>query len=281
MEPRDPAARDVITQVLAVDPEGQSLFTEAGHWRMLAQQSARAVIDAAANVKAARRGYDALRHRLDPRNGRTLHLAVAWIALAAVAVALLGLDRIEFAGVLIGWMVIAAAAAVTAGWVGCAWLAALAIREERHGRLIAISAGAAAAALLLAMLHTTGSSPIRWPGWDPIWVGVLLVLVILAMVTIATEIITRTEPVSLIPARRRWRRAWQQYQTADRVHRSDAEAAAVATENWCHLVNIYATAHAARHADADHVDADGPGEGPPPSGNGQVWPDPWSGASPM
>ena len=39
-ESPDPAARDVIGQVLDTHPEGQSLLAEAGHWRMLAQQSA-------------------------------------------------------------------------------------------------------------------------------------------------------------------------------------------------------------------------------------------------
>jgi hypothetical protein len=276
MEPQDPAAREVITQILDDDPEGQSLLAEAGHWRTLSQQSARVATQAAAKERAARRGYEALRHRLDPRNVRTLRVAVASVAMAVVVVALLGLDRIEFAGVLIGWMVTAAAATATAAWAGCAWLAALAVREERHGRLTAIGAGAAAAGLLLAALHSAGPAALRWPGWDPVWLSVLVALVILALVTIATEIITRTEPVPLLLARRRWHRAQQDRRAAVRVQRSDAEGAAVATANWCSLVDIYATAYAANLADAN-----GPAAGITPSGNGHVTPDPWSGTPPM
>ncbi len=280
-DPRDPAAREVVAQVLDADPEGESLLAEAGHWRTLAQQSATGAAEAGLKEKAARRYYQALRHRLDPRNRRTMHVAVASVALAAVVVALLGLDRIEFSGVLIGWTITAAAATATAAWAGCAWLAALAIREERTARLTAIGGGAAAAGLLLAALHSVGSATLRWPGWDPVWVAVLLVLVILALVTIATEIITRTEPASLLLARRRWHRAWQHYQAAARIQRSDAEAAAVATQDWCDLVDIYAMAYAASHADANHADAEGPADGPPPSANGHVWPDLWSGTPPM
>jgi hypothetical protein len=280
-ESPDPAAREVISRVLDGDPEGQSLHAEAGHRRTLAQQSARVAREAAANEKAARRGYEALRHRLDPRNGRTLHVAVASVALAAVAAALLGLDRIEFAGVLTGWMTTAAAAMATAAWAGCAWLAALAVREERHGRLAAIGCGAIAAGLLLAALHAVGPAAFRWPGWDPIWLSVLVILLILALVTIAAELITRTEPAPLLAARRRWHRAQQECQAAARVQRSDAEAAVVAAQNWCSLVDVYATAYAASHAEAARPDANGPGPEFPPSGNGHVMPDPWSGTAPM
>ncbi|HEX9352904.1 MAG TPA: hypothetical protein VF933_03660, partial [Streptosporangiaceae bacterium] len=193
-----------------------------------------------------------------------------------VIAALLGLDRIEFGGVLAGWMTAAAAAAATGAWAGCAWLAALAVREERRGRLIVIAAGAAAAGLLLAALHSAGSAVLRWPGWHPVWVSILMVLVILILVTTATEIITRTEPTSLVLARRRWHRAWDGYLAAVRVERSDAEAAAVAAQEWCSLIDIYATAHA-----ASAVGTGGPAAGSPPAGNGHITPDPWPGASPM
>ena len=174
-----------------------------------------------------------------------MHVGMASVALAVVIAALLGIDRIEFAGVLAGWMTAAAAAAATAAWAGCAWLAALAVREERRGRLIVIAAGSAAAALLLAALHSAGSAVLRWTGWHPVWVSILMVLFILALVTIGTEVITRTEPASLVAARRRWHRAWDAYLAAVRVQRSDAEAAAVAAQEWCSLIDIYATVRAA------------------------------------
>lgn len=275
-ELQDPAAREVVAQVLDADPEGQSLLAEAGHWRTLAQQSASVATEKAAKERAARRGYEARQHRLDPRNVRTLRVAAASLAMAVVVAAMVALDRMEFAGVLIGWMITAAAAAATAAWAGCAWLAALAVREERHGRLTAIAAGATAGGLLLAALHSVGPAALRWPGWDPVWLSILAVLVILALVTIATEIITRTEPVSLLLARRRWHRAQQDYQAAVRVQRSDAEGAAVAAQNWCSLVDVYAMAYAASRAEAN-----GPAAGSPPSGNGHVTPDSWSGTPPM
>ena len=119
------------------------------------------------------------------------------------------------------------------------------MREERRGRLIAIAAGAVAAGLLLAALRSVGPAALRWPGWDPFWLSVLLVLVILALVTSATEIIRRTEPASLLMARRAWRRAREDHQAAVRVHRADAEAAVVAAQEWCSLIDAYAVAYAA------------------------------------
>ena len=164
----DPAARDVVGHVLDIDPEGPSLLAEAGHRRSLAGQSMRVVAEAFAKVKAARLGYEALRRRLDPRYGRTLHFGVALILLAAVAAALVALDGIEFAGVLFGWVAAAAVAAASAAWAGCAWLAALAVREERRGRVAVIAAGAAAAGLLLAALHGEASSIQSGAGLAPV-----------------------------------------------------------------------------------------------------------------
>ena len=301
----DPAARELIAHVLDTHPDGQSLLTEADHRRILAQQSARGAAEAFAMTKTARLGYEALRRRLDPRHGRTLHVGMATVALAAVIAALLGLDRIEFAGILAGWMTVAAAAAATAAWAGCAWLAALAVREERRGRLIVIAAGAAAAALLLAALHSAGSAVLGWAGWHPVWASILMVLFILALVMIGTEVITRTEPASLVYARRRWHRAWDEYLAAVRVQRSDAEAAAVAAQEWCSLIDVYATARAASGvgtgaaAGSPPPGSPPPGSPPlgspplgspplgspppggPPAGNGHVTLDPWPGASPM
>ncbi len=64
---QDPAARELVAHVLDTQPEAQSLLAEAGHRRMLAEQSARVATEAFAMTKSARVGYEALRHRLDPR----------------------------------------------------------------------------------------------------------------------------------------------------------------------------------------------------------------------
>lgn len=277
----DPAARDVIGHALDTHPEGQSLLAEAGHRRSLAGQSMQMAAEAFARVKAARLGYEALRRRLDPRYGRTLHFGVALVLLGAVAAALAALDVIEFDGVLIGWAAAAAAAAATAAWAGCAWLAALAVREERRGRVTAIAAGAAAAGLLLAALHGEASSIGPASGWHPFEIAVLVMLFIFALVAVATEIISRTEPASLPLARRRWHRSWNEYLAAAAVHRADAEAAVVAAQEWCSLVDAYAVAYTASRPVAGDPAAGDPGAQAPPTGDGRYTPDPWPGDPPM
>jgi MFS family permease len=282
----DPAARDVVGHVLDTHPEGQSLLAEAGHRRSLASQSMSMAAEAFARVKTARLGYEALRRRLDPRYGRTLRFGVAVALLAAVAAALVALDAIEFTGVLFGWVAAAAAAAATAAWAGCAWLAALAVREERRGRLAVIAAGAAAAGLLLAALHGEASSISLAPGWHRFEIAALVVLFIFSLVAVAAEIITRTEPASLPLARRRWHRSWDEYLTAAAVHRADAEAAVVAAQEWCSLVDACAVAYAASSPvagdrAAGDPDAGDPDPANPPTGNGRYTPDPWPGEPPM
>jgi hypothetical protein len=277
----DPAARDVVGHVLDTDPEGQSLLAEAGHRQSLAGQSMRVAAEAFARVKVARLGYEALRRRLDPRYGRALHFGVAVVLLAAVAAALVALDVIEFTGVLFGWVVTAAAAAATAAWAGCAWLAALAVREERRGRVTVIAAAAAAAGLLLAALHTEASSMSAALGWHRFEIAALVMLFIFALIATATEIITRTEPASLPLARRRWHRSWDEYQAAARVHRADAEAAIVAAQEWCSLVDAHAVAYTAGRPVAGDPTAGDPDAGRRPTGNGRYTPDPWPGQPPM
>lgn len=277
----DPAAREVVGHVLDTHPEGQSLLAEAGHRRSLAAQSMRMAAEAFASVKAARLGYEALRRRLDPRYGRTMHVGVAVVLVAAVAAALVALDVIEFTGVLFGWVAAAAAVAATAAWTGCAWLAALAVREERHGRLTAIAAGAAAAGLLLAALHGGASSTGPALSWHRFEIAALVMLFIFALVTVATEVITRTEPASLPLARRRWHRSWAEYLAAERVQRADAEAAVVAAQEWGSLIDAYAVTYAASGPNAEDPAAGDPDAGTPPTGDGRYTPDPWPGQPPM
>ena len=297
----DPAARDVVAQALDTHPEGQSLLAEAGHRRSLAGQSTQMAAEAFARVKAARLGYEALRRRLDPRYGRPLHVGVALMLLGAVAAALAALDVIEFDGVLPGRAAVAAAAAATAAWAGCAWLAALAVREERRARMTAIATGAVAAGLLLAALHGEASLASPAPGWHRFEIAVLVMLFIFALVAVATEIITRTEPASLPLARRRWHRSWDEYLAAAAVQRADAEAAVVAAQEWCTLVEACAVAYAAsrpvagdpaagdpdtrdpdtRDPDTRDPDTRDPDTANPPPGNGRYTPDAWPGEPPM
>jgi hypothetical protein len=277
----NPAARDVVGHVLDTHPDGQSLLAEAGHRRSLAGQSMRVTAEAFARVKTARLSYEALQRRLDPRYGRTLHFGVAVILLAAVTAAFVALAGIEFAGILFGWVAPAAAVAASAAWAGCAWLAALAVREERRGRVTVIAAGVAVAGLLLAALHGGASSVSPAPGWHRFEIAALVMLFIFALVAVATEIITRTEPASLPLARRRWHRLWDEYLAAAAVHRADAEAAVVAAQEWCSLVDAYAVAYAASSPVAGDPAAGDPDAADPPAGNGRYTPDPWPGQQPM
>ncbi len=136
----------------------------------------RVAIDASANEKAARRGDQALRHRLDPRDGRTLRRPAASAARRPVRRS--SNYRIELAG-LIGWMTTPAAATTTAAWTAApGWPRSPSARSGTAWT--AIGAGAVAAGLLLAALHSVGSAAFQWPGWDRVWPSVLAVLVILA-----------------------------------------------------------------------------------------------------
>jgi hypothetical protein len=234
-EPRELIRRKMTGRLLATHPEAQSLFAEAGHWHILADRSAAVVRQTFTIMQAARLGYEELGHRLDPRHSRTVHFGVALTLQAAIFAVLVALNAIELTGVLAGWMAVAAVAAAAA-WSGCAWLAALAGREGQRGLLAAITVGAATFGLLLAALHSaaavTGQADIRYR----LGVGAGVALLIFALVVMACVLIGRTEPASLLLARRRWYRARSAHENATHIHHSDVEAAVVARQAWHALV---------------------------------------------
>jgi len=237
------AMRQSIGRVLRTHPDGQSLFGEADHYRVLAEQSAVAVTRAFTSMQETRLGYEELRHRLDPRHARTIHLGVGLTLLAAIFTSLVLLNAIELSGVVTGWMT-AAAVAATVAWIGCSWLSALA-QNEKNGRLLAvITAGAVVTGFLLAALHSEGIAS-RADIWHRFGFGGLVALLIIVLVEIAAVLITRTEPASLIFARRRWHHSQDQYATAVRTHRGDAEAAVIAAQGWRSLIEAEANASAA------------------------------------
>jgi hypothetical protein len=240
-KPQELATRQSIGHLLRTHSEAQSLFGEAGHYRVLAEQSATAVTQAFTSMQERRLSYEELRRRLDPRRTRTIHFGVGLTLLAAMFAVLVALDAIELAGVLTGWMT-AAAAATAAAWIGCSWLAALAKREGQRRLLTAITAGAAAAGLLLVALHREGASTRRADAWDRFDVGVLVVLLIFALVAVIAVLIARMEPASLLFARRRWHRSRDEYAAAVHTHRCDAEAAVIAGQGWRSLIEIQANA---------------------------------------
>lgn len=238
-EPQRPATRKTSGRLLATHPEAQSLYAEAGHWHVLAEQSAAVVRQTYRVMQAARLGYEELRHRLDPRRTRTVHFGVALTLQAAIFVVLVALDAIEFTGVLADWMAVAAVAAAAA-WSGCAWLAALAGREGQRGMLAVIVASAAAFGLLLAALHGDAAVPALTDIRYRLGVSIGVALLIFALVAAASVLIGRTEPASLLPARRRWYRARSEHENAMRIHVSDVEAAMVARQAWHVLVETQA-----------------------------------------
>ena len=69
-------------------------------------------------------------------------------------------------------------------------------------------------------------------------------LLILALVAVAAEIITRTEPASLTPARRRWHRARDDHTAAVTAESADNEAAVIAGQGWRNLIEAQASASA-------------------------------------
>jgi MFS family permease len=244
--------------VLASHPEAQSLLSEAGHCRVLAEQSADEVACRYGVMQAARNGYEELRHRLDPRRARPIHFGAAMGLLATLFAVLVVLDVVTFDGVMAGW-VGAAAVAAAAAWIGCAWLAALALREEQRGRLVAIVAGALALGALLVALHGTTAAALlvdrlpvdrlpvdRLPvdRWYRFEVGAVTVLLVFVLVAVAAMLIARTEPASLLLARRRWHHSRSAYAAAVRIHRGDAEAEAVARQGWHGLIQAHVQAPA-------------------------------------
>ena len=102
----------------------------------------------------------------------------------------------------------------------------------------------AARRLLLTALHSRGTATLQADIWNRFGFGVLLVLLIFALVAIASVLIDRTEPASLLSARRRWHRAQDEYVAAVRTHRCDVEAAVIAGQGWRSLIEVQASASA-------------------------------------
>ena len=232
--------RRMAGHVLATHSEAPSLLSEMGHRRVLTEQSAAEVTRRYGVMQMARTAYEELRHRLDPRHTRPIHFGVSMALLTALFAVLVMLNVITFDGVLSGG-VAAVAVAAAAAWTGCAWLAALALREEHHARLATIITGAVVLGVLLAVLHgETAARPVD--DWDRFGVGAVAVLLVFVLVAVAAMLIARTEPASLLLARRRWHHARSAHAAATRLHRSDAEADAVARQGWHGLIQAYVQA---------------------------------------
>jgi hypothetical protein len=253
--PRTPA--QIIGELLTGHPEAASLLAEASHRRALARSSTAKVVQEFAAAQAARRHYEELGHRLDPRR-RPVPFGAGLVLLIVLGAELTMLDTIELSGLVAGIRSVLPALAATAVWLIGAWLASLAGRERRPLMLAAVG-GAVLLGLLLAILH--GFDPI--PGWPTVSEhargsavsGVLAGLFILVLVVGTAVLMAHTEPASLMVARRRWHRARAAHEAAIQAAQEDVKAATVATEAWLSLVRAYASAVAGDDTDLLHETA--------------------------
>jgi hypothetical protein len=243
---RPRAALPAVGRVLSGHPEARSLLSEAGHRRVLFEQSAAAAGLAAAAADAARLRYEELRHLLDPRAQRPLPCWAALPLLAAVSAGLAALAWLELAvlpGRAVAAAAVAAVAAVAAAWLAGAWLAATAGREGHAVRTAAAWAAAAAFAALLAALHATAA-----PGWNGGLPGALWAALSSAGAVAAACLISRTEPRALARARGHWRRAEARRAAAARTSLADAQSAAIARQSWLGLVRSTVAAQGGEQA---------------------------------
>lgn len=255
---RTPA--QIIGELLTGHPEAASLLAEACHRRALARSSAAKVAQEFASAKAARLHYEELKHRLDPRRRRPVPFGAGLVLVIVLGAELTMLDVIELSGLLGGIRSVLPALAATGVWLTGAWLTSLVSRERRWPLMLAAIGGAVLLGLLLAILH--GFDPV--PGWPAVRdhargnavFGVLAGLFILVLVVGTAVLMAHTEPVSLMAARRGWRRARAAHEAAVRTAQKDVEAATVATEAWLSLVRAYASAVAGGREDLVHETAE-------------------------
>jgi hypothetical protein len=226
-------ARNLVLWLLSSNLEARSLYFEARHRRVLAEQSAAAAAATATEVDQARIHHETLRHRLDPRGARPVR---CWPAVALAAVIYAGLGGLAWidlaalpAGRLLGAMT-AAAALLTA-----AWLAAIASRERRGRLLHAAIAAAVIIAGVIAALQGAGVVPGRPDDWAAGELGAVLSL---ALTAAASVLIAGAEPAAIARARARLRRALAAYDSAVRIMLADREAAAIARGSWLSLVRV-------------------------------------------
>jgi hypothetical protein len=224
-----PTPVKIIGELLQSDPEAESLLAEAGHCRALAATSVAGCDAKFAVVRAARRAYEELRHRLEPRRGRPVHFAAGMLVLAVLGAGLVLLNWTELIGLLAGPQLLLLAVGATAVWVTVAWLSSLAASRRRWDLLGALAGIAAVLGMLLAVCHGSVLSPGRWIP------GCLAVAFILVLTGGAAALIAHTESASLLVARQRWHRR-AEYERAVRTREADIEAAAVTRQAWLSLV---------------------------------------------
>ena len=239
-----PTPATIIGELLANHPEAASLLAKASHWLALAACSAACTRRRSAAVQAARLAYEQLGHRFRPRRGHPVNFVVGALLLLVLSAGLVTLDVIELGGPRSVPLALAAAAV----WLTGAWLAAIAVRQQRWAAVAGLGVVAFMLGLLLVALHGLGPHP-GWPAsgyaLGSTILSVLTGTFILVLAIGATTLMIHMEPTSLLMARRRWHRAQAAYEEAAETEQADAEAVAVAGEAWLGLVRARVTAIAA------------------------------------
>jgi hypothetical protein len=241
---RGPRPSQILHELLASHPEAASLQAEAAYCRALVMCSGIKTDRKHAAVQAAQLGYERLRHRLDPRHRRPVHLEQGLLLLGVLGVGLTVLDVIELGPLLPGVRSTLVTLAVTAVWLTLSWLAALASRGKRWTMVASAIGGATLLALLLAAVHCI--NPGRgWPAaWGDIYgstvLGILFGVLLLGLGAGAVVLIAHIEPTSCSVARHRWHRARASYEAAVEEGLADVRAASVATAAWLGMVRSYA-----------------------------------------
>jgi hypothetical protein len=226
----------IIGELLNRHPEAASLHAEANHCRALAMSSAANVSRTFAAEQAARRGYDELRHRLDPRGLRAVNFAAGLLILVLLGAGLTLLDLMQLSQMLGRNRSVLPALAAAAVWLISAWLVALAVREHRWRTVLVADAAGVLLGLLLAAVHGLSRGSML--------LGVLVSVFIVVLAGGSAVLMARMESASLLVARLRWHRVRAAYGAAVLTQRDDLEAAAVATEAWLDLVRDWALTEA-------------------------------------
>lgn len=231
----------VVIDLLVGEPDAQSALSEASRRDKLAIQSAEALSHCERDRQAARRRWEELRHRLDPRSRRSLNIVAGMTALALTGGGLLWLGLAELSGVAGGPLVpggpLRLALCATLIWLVAAWRAARAVREGEARLAGLIVAGSAGSSLLLATSHLLAS----WSAHLGRTAGILTVLAQIVALTLAAQaLISRTEPAAVAMARGSWRQAERRCRQAAGQSQRDASLASAAIEAWLDLARRHA-----------------------------------------
>ena len=220
-----PTPTRIIGELLTSHPEAESLLAEAGHRQAFAAWSTAGTGTKFTGAQAARRGYEELWHRLEPRRGRSVPFEVGLLVLAVAGA---GLAMLDFVG---------AEPAIRRGGTGapraggCRGLGDNSVARHGHwppamlGPVVGRRSRRHGTRLLPVALHAFAPYP-GWPAAGGLsrGGGILCVLVaafILLLVAGAAGVIAHMEPVGLLAARLRWHRARVGYEEAVRVWQAD------------------------------------------------------------